>query len=74
MHCHAYYFVQPARLGCADDRIKCYVPLPALTAFDQHAGRCDRLVCRGASARVGGGGSLAGLPARTLARARAGRH
>jgi len=35
-HCNAYYFVQSAALGCPDDRIKAYVPLPGSTAFEQH--------------------------------------
>ncbi len=35
-HCDAYYFVQSAALGCSDEQIKSYVPLPGSTAFEQH--------------------------------------
>lgn len=36
-HCDAYYFVQSSALGCPDDQMKRYIPLPASTAFEQHA-------------------------------------
>ena len=39
-HCDAFYFVEQAGVKLSSNAVKRYVPLPASTAFEEHALRC----------------------------------